>query len=145
MSLSSFDKIILWAGGALAYSYYTYTRWRKVDVSLQGCEISNTDLIANQINLVVKLKVYNPLLVSIPLYRIYGSIGMDGEQVATINNVYSGKIKANTTSYITIPVAATITEVLKAKNASMMNLDIKVVIGTNSKNIEAPIKTDVEL
>ena len=145
MSLSNYDKVVLWGGGVLAYLYYTYNRWRKVDVSLQGYEISSTDLIGNKINLAVKLKVYNPLIVSIPLYRIYGSIGMDGTQVAIIDNVYNGKIKANTTSYITIPVAATITEVLKAKNASIMNLDIKVVIGTKSRNIEAPIKTDIEV
>ena len=136
----------------MTFWYYFLRGWSGTKVWLHSYGFKGANLNNGTFDILLELAVKNPLLVSIPIHKISGTIYLNNSKIATIDTTYNKKVLARKINIIPIPLVCNMGAVGDVAKIAIHNnnLDgqelmviLDVEIGTDDSNVTIPVNTTV--
>lgn len=100
------DGVILAGAGLGILAWDTWRSYKDVKVDIAAYQITDVDFPNNTATLQIDIELTNPLLLGLTLYSIVGDIYLDGEYVASINQVFDYYIRGKRTHIIPVVIVS---------------------------------------
>ena len=143
------DGVILAGAGLGILALDTYRNYKYVKVDIAAYQITDVDFPNNTATLQIDIELTNPLLLGLTLYSIVGDIYLDGEYVASINQVFDYYIRGKRTHIIPVVIVSnlfSVSTILLQKlfrKAEDLTLRFSGEVRLGTKGI-VPIPVDLE-
>lgn len=96
------DGLILFGAGLGILAWDTSRSYKNLAVDISAYGITDVDFGNNSATLQIDMQITNPLLLGVTLYSLVGDVYLDGNYVASVNQLFDYYIRGKKTHIIPI-------------------------------------------